>query len=509
MQHCPPMPATPELRDYQIDGDNQINDLIALGYRRILCCMPTGAGKTTLFSHRIQRAAAAQKTALVVAHRKELIDQAHTRLFLFGISAGMIAGGKKHRFKGDRVNVASIQTLARREMPPASEVAVDEAHHTTAKNQYSKLLTEYPDAVLIGFTATPERLDGKPLADFWEVLVDVITVAELIAQGHLVQPRYFHAPHSIDTKGVGKVAGDFNAAKLFERADKPQLYLGVFQNWHRLARTRKTVIFCVNVQHSIRTAEEFNSHGVSAAHLDAETPEAERRAILANFAAGRVQVVCNVGILTEGYDLPSIGCVVLNRATASLSLYMQMGGRGLRPDKPTHKTECLILDHGDNIKRHGFLEDPREWTLNVRKKKPGVAPIKFCKFEIPEHLADFAGDECGAINRAAATHCCECGNPFPVKKTEAKTVKLVEVLPSHLKGKRWHELNVKEIWEYQQAARTPKGERYKIGWALIQLRGFIARTGADPEEVFNEYADAAGYKQAWVYRQMLDYKQAA
>lgn len=500
------MTAPPELRDYQLSTRAEVASLIRQGFKRILVCMPTGAGKTTLFSSMVQSAAAKQSRSLVIAHRRELIDQAHARLFLFGVNAGKIMGGKKHSYKGDRTNVASIQTLSRRDMPPADHIVVDEAHHVTEGNQYGKLIEEYPNAVIIGYTASPQRLDGKPLGFFFEVLVESVSVAELIAEGHLVQPRYFCAPESISTKGVGKVAGDFNSAELFNNADKPQLYLGVYTNWKRLASKLKTVIFCVNVEHSQKTCAEFQSHGVAAGHLDAKTPEEERKQILADFASGVIQVLCNVGILTEGYDLPAIGCVVLNRATASLSLYLQMGGRGLRPyTDPTTgrmKSTCLILDHGENVKRHHYLETEREWSLKPKKKKPGAAPVKECKFELPEHMAYFPGEQCGCLNRASATHCVECGAPFPPPKKEApKHTELVEVFPPHLAGKAWHELaTAKEIWEFQHASRTKAGKPYAVGWAIVQLWGLVDRTDWDPEIVFGDYADLAGYRHSWVYR---------
>lgn len=486
-----------ELRPYQQDLKAQIVALIRQGHKRILVCLPTGGGKTTIFGDIVAGSSRKENGCLVVAHRKELIDQAHGRLHLFNVAAGRIMGGK-HKYRGDRVNVASIQTLARREMPAAQVVIVDECHRATKSNQYGKLLTAYPNAIILGFTATPVRLDGRALGDFFQVMAQGVTVEELIGEGFLVPARYFRAHETINTDDLAtdKKSGDYDAAQLFARADKPTLYQGVVTNWLRLANGLKTVVFCVNVEHSIKTAAAFSAHGIAAAHVDGTTPQKQRDQILADLTSGAITVVCNVGILTEGWDLPAIGCVILNRATASLGLFLQAVGRGLRP--APNKSHCIVLDMGGNTKRHGFAEDTRQWELNPKKKKPGAPPVKECKFPIPAHMANFPGELCGCLNRASATHCEECNAPFPKPKVEPpKQAVLVEVFPEHLKGRTWEQLNtVTEIEEFRKA----KG--YKLGWASHQLRALAARTDADMEVVFNEYADLRNFSTSWVYREL-------
>lgn len=484
-----------QLRDYQEDLKAQIVALIRQGHKRILVCLATGGGKTTIFGDLVSGASKKGNPCLVVAHRSELIGQAVERLALFGVFAGRIMGAK-FRYKGDSVNAASVQTLVRREMPAAKLVIIDECHRATRKNNYAKILEAYPDAVILGFSATPTRLDNTPLGDFFQVMAQGISIEELIAQGYLVPGRYFRAHEEIITDNVKKVGGDFDAAQLFANADKPTLYHGVVKNWERLAPGLTTVCFCVNVSHSIKTAAEFRANGHAFEHLDGETPAPERARILADLAAGRLLGVCNVGILTEGYDLPAIGAVILNRATASLGLFLQMIGRGLRP--AANKTHCLVLDMASNTARLGFAEDTRQWELNPKKKKPGAPPVKECKFEIPAHLANFAGELCGCLNRASATHCEECNAPFPKPKVEPpKQAVLVEVFPEHLKGRTWEQLDTaKEIWEFQKA------KKYRLGWSVIQLHALAARTDADPEVIFNEFADLAGYKSSWTYREL-------
>lgn len=487
-----------ELRPYQQDLKAQIVALIRQGHKRILVCLPTGGGKTTIFGDIVAGSARKGNGCLVVAHRAELITQAHSRLDLFGVIAGRIMGGK-HKYAGDRVNVASIQTLARREMPAAQVVIVDECHRATKSNQYSKLLAAYPDAVILGFTATPIRLDGRPLGDFFQAMAQGVTVRELIDQGHLVAARYFRSSETIDTEDLAtdKKSGDYDTAQLFQRADKQTLYEGVVSNWQRLANGLKTVVFCVNVEHSQKTTAAFKAHGIAAAHVDGTTPQAQRDRILADLTSGAITVVCNVGILTEGWDLPAIGCVILNRATASLGLFLQAVGRGLRP--APGKEYCIVLDMGGNTKRHGFAEDTRPWSLAAKKKKPGTAPVKECKAELAD--ANFPGELCGCLNRASAQFCEDCGAPFPPPKVEPpKVAVLVEVFadvfPEHLKNRSWSSLNTKEIWQLQKA------KKYKTGWAIHQIWELIGRENVSPETVFSEYASLAGYKSGWVYRQI-------
>ena len=230
-------------RKYQEEAESGIREAIRQGFRRILLVVPTGGGKTTIMSKIIAKATARDKKTLVVAHRKELIDQGWARLQKFGVSAGRIMGAK-HKYGGAAVNVASIQTLTRRDMPGKQDIIfIDEAHRA-ASGGYVQLQEAYPNSIFIGLTATPRRLDGKPLGDCFDVLVEVISVRELIDLGFLVAPRYYGAP-IIETEGVSKQMGDFNMKELFAQADKASLYVGTVRHWKRWADGLKTAVFCV------------------------------------------------------------------------------------------------------------------------------------------------------------------------------------------------------------------------------------------------------------------------
>lgn len=439
-----------KLRDYQIVVINEIRKAIAEGHKRIIVCLPTGAGKTSISSHIIKESVNRDNRCLFVAHRKELVIQSYNRLKQFGVFSGIIM--QKFKYNGNLVNVASIQTLIRRKFPPANIIFPDECHHASS-NSYQHMFKNYPDAIIIGLTATPKRLDGKPLGDIFEKIISPITMQELIDKGYLVQPRYFASKQHVNLDGVHTKQGDYDNKELFNRFDKPKLYKGVTENYKQFADGKKAIVFNLNVEHSKKTRDEFVHAGYTSEHLDAETPELERAAILERFKTGEIQILNNVMILTEGYDLPDIECVIINRATKSENLYLQMVGRGLRTAE--NKTECIVIDHGDNVKRLGFAEDEREYTLDGKKKKKGleVQNIKEC----PKCLALIP----------SAKRVCECGYQFPVEEREVEIheAKFEEVkrtpMPAHLR-KPWSECTDAELKEIAQI------RGYKPGWIWFQ-----------------------------------------
>ena len=264
------------------------------------------------------------------------------------------------------MQVASVQTLHARavrsgsiELPPADLVVVDEAHHSRAAT-YQRLLAAYPNAVILGLTATPCRGDGRGLGKIFELLIECPSVTELIAGQYLVGAQVY-APVRPDLAGVHIKRGDYVESELAARMNTAQLVGDVVEHWCRLGERRPTVVFAVDVAHSVHLRNEFRRAEVLAEHIDGSTPIEERDRILAQLADGKIEVVTNCSVLCEGWDQPSVSCLVLARPTKSLPLYRQMVGRCLRP--APGKTEALILDHAGATFEHGFVEDPIEWTL--------------------------------------------------------------------------------------------------------------------------------------------------
>jgi superfamily II DNA or RNA helicase len=363
---------TAELRPYQHNVVHGFNRAVEIGKRRIIIVAPTGSGKTVIAS---AIAAAEGRRVLFLAHRREIIQQTSAKLHEAGLDHGVIQAGFPTR-PGEAIQVASIQTLHARairgsamELPAADLVIIDEAHHCRAET-YQKIIARYPEAIVLGLTATPCRGDGRGLGNDFEHMVECPQVEELIKLGYLVGTRVW-APTTPDLQGITVRQGDYAPGELEQRMDKPQLVGDVVTHWHRLAQRRKTVVFASGVNHSVHLRDEFLKSDVRAEHIDGSTPKEERDAILDRLRDGTTEVVTNCMVLTEGWDMPDIGCIVLARPTKQMGLYRQMIGRGLRPAQG--KADVLMLDHSGATHRHGFAEDHVTWTLDTDRRAENKA----------------------------------------------------------------------------------------------------------------------------------------
>jgi DNA repair protein RadD len=353
------------LRPYQAHIAAQFERLIAQGKRRVIVVAPTGSGKTVIACAII---AATPRRVLVVSHRREIVRQTSDKLTAAGVAHGVIQAGNEKKLRPmASVQVASIQTLHARAirsstmlMPLADLVIIDEAHHACAVT-YRKILEAYPDAIVLGLTATPCRGDGRGLGGIFETMIECPQVAELIVGGYLVKARLY-APVNPDLKGVRTVKGDFHEGQLADRMDRDKLVGDIVTHWHKYGERRRTIAFACSVGHPIHIRDEFVKSGVRAEHLDGSTPKDERDAMLARLASGATEVIANCMVLTEGFDCPDIGCITLARPTKKMGLYRQMIGRGLRP--ADGKTDVVILDHSGAVFRHGLPEDRVEWSLD-------------------------------------------------------------------------------------------------------------------------------------------------
>ncbi|MGO4521155.1 DEAD/DEAH box helicase family protein [Dyella sp. 2RAF44] len=328
---------------------------------------PTGFGKTVVTSYITRSAYQNGKRVTFAVHRDNLITQSSGTFEQFGIPHGFIASGRSYN-RNALVNVAGIDTLKRRldVVVPPDYLIIDEAHLAMAAGW--QIVVDYykaRGAKIIGNSATPQRLDGKPLSNLFDELVLGPEVRWLMDEGHLSDYRYF-APDVPDMSSIRKQMGDFNQKGAGDVMDRPKLIGSVVSHYKQLAMGKRAICFCMNVNHSQHTVAEFQANGVSAAHIDGNTPPGERRRILNDFADGKILVLCNVELVTTGFDLSAqvgrdvpVECVILCRPTMSLALFLQMVGRALRK-KPY---PAIILDHAGNSARHGFPDDPRVWDL--------------------------------------------------------------------------------------------------------------------------------------------------
>jgi superfamily II DNA or RNA helicase len=405
-------------------------------------------------------AVAKGKSVLFLAHRTELLTQASDKLTAFGISHGLIKAGRIGDMR-HKVQVASVQTLVRRldklSFVP-DLVCIDECHLAEAKS-YKDILNKYPKAYTIGLSATPGRLDGrglgKPKGNF-DCIIPGPSMTDLIERGFLVPLRYFSAANPIDTSGIHSSAGDYNIGELSALVDKPSITGDVLDHWKRIASDRKTLIFCISIEHADHVAEQFRNSGISALSVNGQWDSNLRAMALADFERGTVQVLVNCQLYVEGIDIPSIGCIADLAPTQSLTRYLQRAGRGMRPHPA--KENCIYLDHANNVSRFGFPTEPREWSLegaeSRKKSAERATSIRVCP-------------KCFAASPARALVCVECGIPFEVKPRQELTEKdgeLVELTAEQIakKRERRDQGRSRTLAELEAFARI-KG--YAAGWA--------------------------------------------
>jgi superfamily II DNA or RNA helicase len=465
------------LRDYQAAADDRIDALEREGVPRILAVAPTGAGKTVLAAHAMGKRALRGLRCLFLAHRRELIYQTSRKIAQAGLRHGVILAGvepnNRRRFPVDPIapiQVAGVQTFVRRAGVDAKSgangafdfIVVDEAHHVRS-DTYERILEANPCATVLGLTATPWRTDGKGLREVFDESFVVARFGDLIEQGALVPYRGFvyDAPE-LNGLATGD-DGDFVDAELDKVMSKRVIVGNIVEQWAEHASDRRTVLFAASVQRSMEIVREISNlrrHGApicQAEHIDCYTPANVRDALLdpdtGRLAAGETQFVSNVGLMTEGTDVPSIECIVLARPTLSTGLAMQCMGRGFRPSPMTGKVDVLIHDHAGVTLMHGLPDEDRDFSLaaDAPRVKPGtrssVVACKVC-FEV----MDRGARECWACLTRRA-------KPSGPRNVESSaTIPLAPVVdPAKLAA--WRTLLEKQA-----------GERRPLGWAAKEFR---------------------------------------
>ena len=371
---------TYQLFTHQLKAVDRLRTGFGLGKRSQLLCVATGGGKTVIASEIIKRAVKKGCHILFLAHRRELIEQCAAKLEDFGVlNYSIIMAGAKRFNPAATVHVASIQTLIKREFPPADLIIIDEAHRAASKS-YRDVLANYPNAKVLGLSATPERLDGKGLDDLFEDMVEVISIPELIKEGFLVKPTLYSGRFdSSSLAGIKKRQGDYAEGELQQAMDTPKLIGDIISNWKARADGKLTVAFACGVEHAEHIAQEFFNAGVPAAAIHGGMSTAERESIISDWRKGFLRVVVNCMILTEGFDFPQLECCILARPTKSIALALQMIGRIMRT--APGKEGAIVLDHAGIIHEHGGPHIHRKWSLlgeQERKKKDEAQLLKTC-----------------------------------------------------------------------------------------------------------------------------------
>lgn len=421
-----------QLRSYQKSSIMSLREAFKTN-KRVLFVLATGGGKTAVFTAIAQ---ASPKRVLILAHRKELIDQITERL---------------GNYDTERITVGMVQTIAKRGCETEPEfIIIDEAHHAVA-GSWQKILEAYPDAYALGVTATPCRLDGHGLAPSFQAMIEGPSIRELISMGYLCNAVTYGSER--DYSMIKTSGSDYSVSSMQEHLMKSKITGEAVNEWRKYANEKQTIVFCVSIKHAEFTAAMFSIVGHKAEVLTSRNTKEEREAIIMRFKNKQTRLLVSVDIISEGFDVPSCEAVILMRPTKSLSLYLQQVGRALR----THegKDKAIILDHAGNCFRHGLATQHRVWELT--SDKVSAASVKWemrqCK-------------RCYAVFSSASDICPECGTKPEPKPKEMKMVAGVlvpveEVEERKKEAKR--ELAGQKTYADWLAIEKARG--YKSGWA--------------------------------------------
>jgi len=448
------------LRDYQAQAIAAVRDSLARGHKRPVMMLPTGAGKTRIAAEIVRLARANGRRVMFVVPAISLIDQTVDSFAADGITdVGVIQGSHWMTKPEAPVQVCSIQTLERRDLPVGiGLVIVDECHRTF--RFLTEWMADWSSVSFVGLSATPW---SPGMAKHWDDLIVGNTIQGMIDAGYLA-PFRVYAPGHPDLSGVKIVAGDYHEGQLGDAMDKAPLIADIVRSWKNLGENRPTLLFAVNRAHAKHCQLQFIDAGVPAEYIDAHTEPEERRIIGTRLARGEVKVVCNVGCLTTGVDW-DVRCIVFARPTRSEILFVQMVGRGLR--LADGKSDCILIDHSDTHQSLGFVTDIHHDTLDDGKKKPKA------KNEKPEKQPKEC-PKCHYLRPAKTPTCPACGYvPAPQHGVEHVDGELIEVTRSKAS------MAEKQDWYSMLLFLADKNGR-KDGWAAHKYR---AKFGVWPNKL--------------------------
>lgn len=431
------------LRPYQESALHDVGQHFNEGSRAVCLVMPTGAGKTRTGvswltgDSGIQNAPRRHSDAgLWVVHRLELMEQAVEQLSrILPGEVALIRGGTNTGAllgRQPRAYVTTVQTLlASGERPDVRRIVLDEAHHFVA-DEWSQLLAAYPDARVVGLTATPERGDGRPLGDIFQQLVVGARYPELVADGHLVRCRAFAPPQAVD----GGIAND-PVAMYLKHGEESQGFL-----------------FSGTIASAETWAERFTEAGIPAAAVHQRLSARVRRQTLEDFKAGRIRILTNVYVLTEGVDVPAARVCILARAVPHVGNYLQMAGRVLRP--APGKDDAILIDLCGSVLEHGLPTEDRDYALDGRAIRRTVASVRQCP-------------QCGAVHDGAPAECDLCGYVFPTPEQSAPP------------PPRIYDIELREVYaggatpaeaqrrEFERLVQVAESRDYSLSWVVKQF----------------------------------------
>lgn len=439
-----------QLRQYQSNLISNVRQAYLQGFKSPCIVSPCGSGKSIMVAEIAKKTAAKKNRVLFLIHRKELADQIKETFSWWGVDM-------------DYVQVAMVQTIVRRldNTPTPTLIITDENHHSLAKS-YRKIYDYFPSARLVGFTATPIRLNGGGLGDVNDQLIIGPTVRELIEWKNLAPFKYY-APIIVDTSALKIRRGEYVSSEVEDLFNNKAIWGDVVKHYKKLSSGKQAICYCSSIKQSIKMADEFNQAGIVAKHIDGETPKAERAAAIEYFRQGKIMILCNVDLISEGFDVPDCNTSILLRPTQSLGLYIQQSMRCMRYQEGK---VAIIIDHVGNVGRFGTPDMEREWSLEPKKGSNTTVeeenPVKQCQ-------------ECYYTVLRSTQVCPECGNEFKAEEVEVEQIEgeLVEIDSLGVFTTDYRE--PKDCKSMGELYTLAKNKGYKPGWAYHQgkLRGFI------------------------------------
>ncbi|MCK9477971.1 MAG: DEAD/DEAH box helicase [Firmicutes bacterium] len=437
-----------KFRNYQSDLLRKVHKTFVADYKRIVAVLPCGAGKTVIFAFMAASSQKKNKTVWFLVHRKELLDQTIDTFDRLGIERKTI-------------HIGMVKTYSNNlhKYPKPDFIVFDECHFSMATT-WQKIINAYPDVPIVGLTATPCRLDGKPLNATYDNLIVGISMKQLIREGFLADYKYY-APTVADLKGLKKSKGDYDTKQQEIVLSQRAIFGDVIKHYKELADGKQAICYCSTIKHSEAMAAEFQAAGIKAVHFDGNTPKKERAEIIKRYRNKEITILCNVNLIAEGFDVPDCHCCIMLRKTASTALFIQQSGRALRPQE--NKT-AIVIDHVGNYIEHGMPDDDREWSLtgklkaNNRFNEKGELVVRQCL-------------QCFGTFKTAPM-CPYCGwvyEPTTEEIKQYKEIELQEIRQADIKRVEGYK-SPDECTTRQELADYAKIHGYKPGWMWHQAQ---------------------------------------
>lgn len=449
-----------KLFDDQLELIQKVNAEFGKGHKNVLMQSATGSGKSVMASYIISRSLGAGNLIWFIVPRRELIRQMSENFSQFNIPHSFIAAKYPHR-DYQKVFIVSLQGIQRRieNMILPDRAIIDETHFGGKGLDGVVKSLKQNGTKILGLSATPNRSDGRGLGDWFDSMVCGQSVKWLMDNNRLAKYRAF-APEHIDLSGIGKVAGEYNQGKLSMRMSDRYLVGNSVNYYLKHGENKPFITFDVSVANSKMMEQAYRDAGISAAHMDGETPEDERRRIARDYAKGHIKMLCNADLLTFGYDLASASgikgvCIqgmIDRQPTLSLTKQMQKWGRFLRYDGEIHK----LFDHANNLEEHGMPCDDRDWTLEGKEK--------ITKGEQAERTVQTMSCSACYFVHKPSDHCPNCGYEYPKMGRDIEVIdgELVEVEIAN--KKREERMEVGKAKTIQDLFKIQKERGYKSGW---------------------------------------------